>query len=135
VREEGVLLRFVEAVNLVDEDEGAGAVLAGALRVGHDLLDLFDSGKHGGELDELRFGHGRDDLCERGLARARRSPEDERAHVVALDLRAQRLACADEVLLAGKFFERARAHAVSQRTSSVGRAVSIRNGLEQAHAN
>jgi len=31
VREEGVLLRFVEAVNFVDEDDGARAVLAGAV--------------------------------------------------------------------------------------------------------
>src|SRR5260370_42228386 len=34
VREEGILLRFVEAVNFVDEDDGTRAILAGPVRGG-----------------------------------------------------------------------------------------------------
>ena len=120
VGQKGILLRFVEAVNLVDEDDGARAVLAGAFGVGHDLLDFLDPGEHGGELDELRLGHAGDDLRQRGLAGARRSPEDERTGVVALDLRAQGLAGTDQLFLPGKFFERARTHAVRQRPRAVG---------------
>ena len=115
VRQEGVLLRFVEAVNFVDEDDGARAVLAGAVGVGHDLLDFLDAGEHGGKLDEVGLGDAGDDLGEGGFAGARRAPEDHRGGIVALDLDAQRLARADQVLLADEFVERARAHAVGQR--------------------
>jgi hypothetical protein len=133
VRKKCILLSFVEAVNFVDEDNGACAILPGALGVGHDLLDFFDPGEHGGELDELRFRHVGDNFCERSLASAGRSPEDERPGVVALDLNAQRFAGTDEMLLAGVFFERARAHAVGQRPSAVSGTTRFRNGLEESH--
>ena len=74
--QEGILLRFVETVNLVDEDDGAGAVLAGAIGIAHHLLDFLDAGHHRGKLDEVGFGDASNDLGERGLAGARRSPED-----------------------------------------------------------
>ena len=55
VGKEGVLLRFVEAMNLIDEDDGARVpARRRAFRVGHNLLDLLDAGQHGGELDEGR---------------------------------------------------------------------------------
>ena len=54
-------------------------------------------------------------LRQRGFARARRSPENQRPGVVALDLRAQRLARADQMLLPDIFVERARTHAIGQR--------------------
>ena len=43
VREKRILLSFIEAVDFVDENDGARAVLAGALGVSHDLLDLLDT--------------------------------------------------------------------------------------------
>ena len=89
------MLGFVEAVNFVDEDDGAGTVLASAFGVGHDLLDFFDAGEDGGEFDEVRLGHVRDDLRQRSLAGAGRAPEDERTGIVALDLSAQRFAGTD----------------------------------------
>ena len=52
VGQEGVLLGFVEAVNLIDEEDGAGAESGGFFGVDHDLLDLLDAGEDGGELDE-----------------------------------------------------------------------------------
>ena len=55
VGQEGVLLGAVEAVDLVDEEEGAPALgLAQAHRLGHDLLDLLDAGGDGREGDEVR---------------------------------------------------------------------------------
>ena len=77
--QERVLLRFVEAMDFVDEDDGARAVLLGPFRVGHDLLDFLDPSEHGGKFDELRLGHVRDDLRQRRLARARRPPENHGA--------------------------------------------------------
>ena len=59
VGQERILLGLVEAVDFIDEDDRARAVLLGALGVGHDLLDFLDAGEHGGELDELRLGDAR----------------------------------------------------------------------------
>src|ERR1019366_9535566 len=56
VREEGILLRFVEAVNFVDEDNGARAVLAGGGGLAPDLLDFLDAGEDGGKTDEVGPG-------------------------------------------------------------------------------
>ena len=131
--QECVLLRFVEAMDLVNENDGASSVLTSAFGIGHHLLDLFDPGEHGGELDELRLGHIGDDLGERGFAGAGRSPEDQGTGVVALDLHAQRLARADQMFLADIFVQCARAHAVGERTSCIGGAAWIRNGLKQTH--
>ena len=122
------MLRLVEAVHFVDEDDGAGAVLAGALGVGHDLLDFLDAGKHGRELDELGVGHPGDDLGESGLANAGRSPEDERAGVVSLDLDAEGFAGAEDVLLSDKLIESAGAHALGEGASALG--VGLRNVLK-----
>ena len=47
VGQEGVLLGFVEAVDLIDEEDGAGAEAGGLFGVDHDLLDLLDAGEHG----------------------------------------------------------------------------------------
>ena len=73
-------------------------------------------------------------LRQRGLAGAGRPPEDERADIVALDLRAQRLARTDQVLLADEFIERPRTHAVGQRASAVAGVFAARDGWKQTHA-
>ena len=56
------MLRFIETVNLINKDNGPRAVLARSLRIRHNLLDLFDPGKHSGEFDEFRLCHLRNDL-------------------------------------------------------------------------
>jgi hypothetical protein len=106
--------------------------LPGLVGVGHHRFDLLDAGEHGGELDELGVGEVGDDLGQGGLAHAGRSPEDERAGVVALELHAQRLAGSEDVLLADELLEGARPHARRQglRASS---AFVLRKWLEQAH--
>src|ERR1051326_4682039 len=118
-------------MDFIDEEDGARAVSAGLFRVGHDLLDLFDSGKHCGELDELRFRHVRNDLRQRGLACPRWSPEDDGAGIIALNLQAKRLTRTDDVLLADKFIERARAHTIGKRARAF--ALLVRKCLEQTH--
>src|ERR1017187_7684942 len=97
------------------------------------FLISFDSGKDGGEFDELGFRHGRDNFRERSFARAGRAPEDERTGVVARDLGAKGFAGTDQVFLAGKLLERARAHAVRQRAGAVGGCRRIRDGFEESH--
>src|SRR5579863_1853785 len=117
-------------MDLVDEDNSARAILARPFSVGHDLLDFLDAGQHSRELDELSFGHARNDLRQRGLAGSRRSPEDEGARIVALDLNAERFAGSDQMLLAHKFIKRPGTHAVSERTVAVSGGVAARDGLE-----
>ena len=80
-----------------------------------------------------RLGDAGDDLGQRGLAHARRAPEDDRAGIVALDLQPQRLAGPEHVLLADELVERARAHAVGQRRGPVRRLIRATNWIEQAH--
>ena len=133
MRQKRILLGFVEAMDFIDEDDRPRAVLLGALGIGHDLLDFLDAGEHGGELDELSLGEAGDDLRQGSLARPRRSPENDGADVVAFDLGPQRLARPDQLLLADKFVQRARTHAVGKRASAVAGVVAARNGLKQAH--
>src|SRR5207249_9444938 len=109
VRQEGVLLRAVEAVDLVHEEDRAGPMArALELRLGDDLTDLLHPREHRGEGDETRADHARQQRGERGLAGARRAPEDHRVELAALERRAEDLAGADEVLLARELVERAR---------------------------
>ena len=98
VGEDGVLLGFVEAVDLVDEEDGAlGTPGAG---LGHDAAEVGDAGGDGGELLEAGVGAAGDDAGEGGLAGAGRAPEDDRGQLAGLDEAAEELAGADEVLLA-----------------------------------
>ncbi len=75
-------------------------------------LDFLDAGEDGGKLDEIGLGDAGNDLGEGGFAGARWAPEDHRGRVIALDLHAQWLAGAYQVLLSDEFVERARAHAI-----------------------
>jgi hypothetical protein len=78
-RQERVLLRLVEAVNLVDEhDRPAACRPAHAFGLGHDLADLLDPREHRTERHEPGFGRFGDDPSERGLAGTGRSPQDDR---------------------------------------------------------
>ena len=115
-RQEGVLLRLVEAVDLVDEEDGAAAEPAPRfLRFGHHRADFLDAGQHGAERDEVRAGRAGDQPRQRGLAGARRTPEDHRLQAVLLDGLPQRPAGPDERVLADEFVERPRPHALGQR--------------------
>src|SRR5215467_15423667 len=103
IGEEGVLLRLVEAVNFIDKYYRASPVLASAFRIKHDLLDFLNARQHGGEFNELRLGHSGDDLRQCCLSRSWRTPKNQRAGIVTLHLRAQRLARPHQVLLSHKF--------------------------------
>ena len=121
-RQERVLLRLVEAVDLVDEDDRAPAGRSrGSLGVGHHVLDLLDAGEHGAERHEPRLRRVGDDARERRLAGARRSPEDDRLQQVALDGLAQRPARREQILLADELVERARPHPLGERRVCRGR--------------
>ena len=108
--EEGVLLGLVEAVNLVDKDDGALAVAAVVLRLLHHRANLLDAAGDGREVDEFGPGVVGDHPGKAGFAHPRRPPEDHRGDAVALNQAAQHLAGAQQVLLPDKFVQRLRPH-------------------------
>ena len=125
-RQEGVLLRLVEPVDLVDEDDRAPPRGApDALGFRHDLADFLDPGKDRAEGDEPRFCGLGDDPRQRRLARARRPPEDDRLQKIALDGFAQRPARGQEILLADELVKRPRPHALRQRRRRRARGLDI----------
>ena len=115
-REEVVLLRLVEAVDLVDEEDGLPAVAAVVLlRAGDDLLEVLLSGDGRVHLLEVGLRGVRDDLREGRLAGARRAVKDEGAELVGPDRAVEQGARGDDLLLADDFVEGLRAHAGGQR--------------------
>jgi hypothetical protein len=118
VREERVLLRLVEAVNLVDEDDRALAART-ARRLGrrHHLLDVLDAREHGAERDETRLRAVRDHARDGRLAGARRPPEDDGLQPIPVDRLAERPAGSEDLLLAHDLVEGAWAHPLGQRAA------------------
>ncbi len=111
-----VLDSFVEAVHLVDEQDGAAAAaLQRGVRAFHCLADVLDAGQHRRQRDEVGVEGAGEDACQRGLADAGRSPQDHGVRHLRLDRHAQWLAGADQVLLADDVVERARAQRFGQR--------------------
>ena len=127
-RQEGVLLRLGEAVDLVEEEDGLAAVeVTGAVRLLHHRADVLDPGRHRGQLDELAVGGGRDEVGERRLARARRAPEDRREGTgrtaAAGDEPPERAAGTQHLALAADLLDRARTHPDRERRHDGGRRV------------
>ena len=100
VGEKCILLGLVEAVNLVDEQDGARVHLGSLRGRSHHLLDFLDAAHHRGELDEVGLGGFGNDFGQCGFAHAGRTPEDHGAGVVSVDLHAQRLAGTEQMFLA-----------------------------------
>ena len=114
--EQRVLLRAVEAVDLVDEQDGALPIRL--LAVGR-CLDLAAQVRHRAanrrHLDERGARRLGDDVGDGGLARAGRPEQDDGAERVALDRRAQPAARPARLFLPDEFIKRAWPHAHRQR--------------------
>ncbi len=131
-RQQRVLLRLVEAMDLVDEEHRALPARAQPLAGARDHgLHVGLAGRDCGELLEDRPRARRDDARERGLARAGRPEEQRRGDAVLLDRAAQRGALADQLGLARELVQRARAQAVGERR--VGGSPQLGRVVEQAH--
>ncbi len=114
--QERVLLGLVEAVDLVDEEDGALAVQVAALLGLVDRLpDVGDPGEHGVDGDEMGTRRVGDDVGEGGLAGSRRAVEDEGGELVGLDGAAQQPSGPEDVLLADEVVERRGPQARRQR--------------------
>ena len=95
-----ILLRAVEPMHLVDEQQRSLAGLAPGARRVERLLQIGDAGKHRRELLEMQFGGIRQQPRHRGLAGARRSPEDQRAQRARRQHACQRAVGAEDMILA-----------------------------------
>ena len=114
--EQRVLLAAVEAVDLVDKEDGATALRQQPALGGLDLAaEVLDGAGNSADLDELGMRRLGDDARERGLAGAGRAVEDHRAQGVVLDGAPQPRSGAHGLLLAEVAFERAGAHAGRER--------------------
>ena len=114
-RQKGILLGTVEAIDLVDEEQGALADLApGPRRVEH-LLQIGDAGKDRRNLLEMELGRTRKEPRDGGLAGTGRPPEDERAEGARAEHPGERAVRAKEMILADDRGKRFRAQLVGQR--------------------
>src|SRR5262249_128626 len=105
-REERVLLRLVEPVDLVEKQDRPPAVGAEPLaRAREHLTHLRDRRRYRRQLLERGPRQVRADPCERRLPGARRPVEDRRTDAVLLDRRPQRRAFAEHLLLAYELLE------------------------------
>ena len=116
MRQQGVLLGLVEAMDLVEEEETPRAVQGQPfLGLGDRRANLDDAGHDRRHAAEVGADLGREEPGEAGLAGPGRSPQEERREVAASDAPAQRTALADEVLLPDELGQVARSHPGGQR--------------------
>ena len=105
-RQQGVLLRPVEAVHLVQEQDRPPPLLAQeGLGPVHGLAHVLHAGGDRGQAHEGPLGGPGDQAGQGGLARAGRAPKHRRAEPVGFDERPQRPARGQQVLLAHHLVE------------------------------
>ena len=73
-RQEGILLAAVEAVDFIDEQQGALADPAALARGFEAFLEIGDATEHGRQLLKMKGECPRQQPCNGGLAGARRTP-------------------------------------------------------------
>ena len=115
-RQERILLRAVEAVDLVDEQQRPLPGLAARARLLEHLLEVGDAGEDRGNLLEMQLGRVGEKPRHRGLAGARRPPEDQRAERAGIEHARQRTVRPEQVILPNHLRQRlGRPQLVGQR--------------------
>ncbi len=110
-RQEGILLRLVEAVNFIHEQDGALlSVLAPLARLLDDFAQFRHPGCHRAEGDEMRARMSGQQMRERGFAAAGRPPQDKRGYFIVFDRAAQRFPRPQDLFLPDELLQRARTH-------------------------
>ena len=132
VGEKGILLRLVESMNLVDEEDGPPPFpLLKPRRVFDHLFDLLDADRDGGEGDEGGPNPLGDQIRESGLARAGGPPEDYRWDLPAIEGEAEHPALVQQVRLPHELLQRFRPHPIRERCLTL--AVSLFRLFKQLH--
>lgn len=116
IGEQDILLRLGEAVDLVEEEDGAFVLLAeDAGGLVDDLADAFDADGRGVLADEPARGCFGDDLGEGGFAGTGRAVEDDGGEGVGVDHAAEELARPEQVGLPNDLVEGPGPHPSRQR--------------------
>src|SRR4029077_11262018 len=110
-----ILLGAVEAVNLVDEQQRALPGLTAQPRRVEHFLEIGDAGEDRGNLLEIKIRRPRQKPRHRGLAGARRPPEDQRAERARLQHAGERAVGAEQMVLADDVAELVRTQLVGKR--------------------
>jgi hypothetical protein len=85
-RQQCILLRLVEAVDFVDEqDRVAAGAIQRVLRLLHRLADVLHAAEHRRQRDELAVERERGQARQRRLADARRPPQDHRMRLAGFE--------------------------------------------------
>ena len=113
--EQAVLLRAVEAVDLVDEQQRRLAGVPARLGLLVDPAQVGDPRHHRRERDQRLTEPPRQQARERGLAAAGRAPEDDRAELAAGEHAAERRLRAEQMVLADQLVQALGAQPVGER--------------------
>ena len=114
--QKGILLCFVETVNLVGKQNRAHAHFPLFFRLNHHVFNFFDSAGNRAELNKRSVGMVRDDPRKSCFADTGRSPEDHRRNLVGFNQAAQQLSFSDQVLLTDIFVKRIRTQSARKRS-------------------
>ena len=117
--QEGILLRAVEAVDFVDEEERPLPRFPALSSGVKNLLEVGDAGKDRGDLLEVKIGGPRQEARHRGLAGAGRAPEDERAERARLQHARESAVGAKQMILPDHVSELVGAQLVGKRPRRV----------------
>jgi len=117
--QETVLLRAVEAVDFVDEQQRGLAGGAPQPRILERAFEVGDAGEYGRHLMEMQPCGVGEQARDAGFADAGRAPQDQAGQLAARDHARQQAVGPDQVVLADNIAERGRAQAVGQRPRAV----------------
>ena len=121
VWQQGILLRLVEAMNLIDEQDGVLALRQVLLCLLHGCADVLHAGKHRRQGNELAVEGMGGQSCERGFADPGRPPKDHRMGFARQEGQLQGLAVSQQIRLADHLIEHLRTHRFRQRWRGVAR--------------
>ena len=120
IGQEAVLLRPVEAVNLIDEQQRPLPAAPPLPRLLEGFAQIRDAGEHRRQRDEVEAGPGRHDPGQRGLAAAGRPPQNKTGQPPGIDHPPQRRIGPEQMILPDDFVERRGPHPVRQRPPHPG---------------
>lgn len=115
IGQEAVLLRAVEPVDLVHEQERAPADPGIFLRLGEHLLQVGDAREDRADRDEAQAHRVGEQAGDRGLAGAGRAPEDDRRELARRHHPPDRALGPRQMLLPHDILEPLRAQAIGER--------------------
>ena len=114
MRQKSILLAFVEAVHLVDKNDGSAALALPDLGLFYRFADVFNTaqyGTHGNKLRRKGIGH---QPCNGGFAGSRWPPQNTTVRLPGFKRHPQRHTRPQQVLLANHLAQGFGAQALSQ---------------------